>query len=82
MGEIVQDEFSYFAKMLEQTNGIPVETKDLFNVPVLNGIWRILSGQRLDVKDPHLVEIMDLMDEIFAESGSTLGILGFMSSRF
>ncbi len=82
MDEVIQDEFSYFAKMLEQTNGEPVETRDLFNVPVLNGLWRILTGQRLDSKDPNLVQIIDIMDDLFADSGSTLGILGFMNSRF
>ena len=82
MGEIIQDEFSYFAKILEETNGNPVETQDLFNIPVLNGLWRILSGRRLDSKDPNLSQIIDLMDEMFAEFGSPFGILGFMSSRF
>jgi len=81
MGEIIQEEFSYFAKMLEETNGNPVETQDIFNVPILNGLWRILTGQRLDSNDPNLTEIMRIMDELFAQSGSALGMLAFINSK-
>ena len=81
MGEIIKDEFSYFAKTLEQTNGNPIQTQDLFNVPILNGLWRVLSGERLDSNDPNLVEIMRIMDELFAQLGSTLGMLAFINSR-
>jgi hypothetical protein len=81
MGDIIQDEFSYFAKMLEETDGNPVETQDIFNVPILNGLWRILTGQRLDSNDPNLAEIMRIMDELFAQLGSTLGMLAFINKQ-
>jgi len=81
MGDIIQDEFSYFAKILEETNGNPVETQDIFNVPILNGLWRLLTGHRLDSKDPNLAKIITIMDEMFAQLGSTLGMLALINRQ-
>ena len=54
MSELVQDELGHFLRMLEETKGEPVQTSTLFNVPIVNAIWRVLTGQRFEAGDPRL----------------------------
>ena len=81
MAEIVQNEFSYFSKVLEETKGEPVETKELFNVPVVNAIWIILTGIRFEDGDKKLEKTIKVMDKLFADFGSILGFLAFVSVK-
>ena len=81
MAEIVQDEFTYFSEALEQANGEPVETKELFNIPIVNAIWRVLTGKRFQSGDVKLERTIHVMDNLFADAGSILGYLGFMSVK-
>jgi len=52
---------------------------ELFNVPVVNAIWRVLAGERLEAEDPRLARTIHAMDRLFADSGSVYGFLGFGS---
>ncbi len=72
MAEIVQDEFTYLSKALEQTNGEPVDVKELFNVPVVNAIWRILTGERIESGDVRIERTIHDMDDLFCDFGSVL----------
>jgi hypothetical protein len=81
MVEIVKDEFTYFSEAVEQTNGEPVETKEVFNIPIVNSIWRVLTGKRFQSGDVKLERTIHVMDNVFADAGSILGYLGFMSVK-
>ncbi len=78
--ETIQEEFFYFSKTLEQAKGEPLEVKDIFVIPVFNVIWRILTGERLDVDDPKLPKTMLLIDKLTTDGGSTLGFIGYSST--
>ena len=78
--ETIQDEFFYFSKTLEQAKGDHVEVKDIFVIPVFNVIWRILTGERLDVEDPKLPKTLLLIDNLTSDGGSTLGFIGYSST--
>ena len=80
MEDIIQDEFNFLSRSLDQTRGNPVEVMDLFNIPVLNSIWRILTGERLEQDDPKLAETMLLIEKLIADSGSPIAFLGFSST--
>lgn len=54
MTSLVQDELNHFLATLEETKGQPVETSTLFNVPVVNAIWTVLTGERFESGDPKL----------------------------
>jgi hypothetical protein len=82
MAEMIQDEFSYLSKALEDTTGEPVDTHTVFNIPVLNALWRILAGERFEEGNVKLKKTIDAMDQLFAESGSVLGFLAFSSRKF
>ena len=81
MAEIVQDEFTYLSKALEQTNGEPVDVKELFNVPVVNAIWRILTGERIESGDVRMERTIHVMDDLFSDFGSVLGFLALLSVK-
>ncbi len=54
---------------------------ELFNVPVVNAIWRVLAGERLEADDPRLARTIHVMDRLFADCGSACGFLGFGSKK-
>ena len=82
MAELIQDEFSYLSKALEDTKGEPVDTHTVFNIPVLNALWRILAGERFEAGNVKLKQTIDAMDQLFSDSGSVLGYLAFTSRKF
>ena len=81
MESLIEDEFLHLAQKLEATGGQPIETMDLFNVPVLNALMRILLGQRFDGNDPKMSKTMLQIENLIADSGKTFAILGFNSVR-
>ena len=46
MEEMIQDEFLDMAENLREMKGQTVESKHLFNVNIMNVIWRMMSGSR------------------------------------
>ena len=81
MEGIIEDEFAYLSRTLELSGGNPVEIMDLFNVPVLNALWRILTGERFKAEDPKLTRTMLLIEKFIADCGSPLSFLGFSSIK-
>ena len=46
MEEMIRDEFLDMAENLRAMEGQEVESKHLFNVNIMNIIWRMMSGSR------------------------------------
>jgi len=80
MEALIEDEFTHLSQKLEKSKGNPIDTMDLFNIPILNALLVILTGERLDSTDPKLTKTMLLIEKLIADSGSSLAFLGFSSS--
>ena len=49
------------------------------NISVLNALWSLLVGEKLDLEDPKLVKIVEMFDELFKEQSTTaMAILAFL----
>ena len=46
MEEMIRDECLCLAERLRSMDGLEVETKQLFNLSVMNILWRMISGSR------------------------------------
>jgi hypothetical protein len=79
MDEIIEEELSHLIKTLEETNGEPVDTSSLFNIPVLNAFWRILAGQRIEPGNLNLTARISKVENVIANFGSTFAFLSCMS---
>jgi hypothetical protein len=75
MDEIIEEELSHLIKILEETNGEPVDTSSLFNIPVLNAFWRILAGQRIEPGNLKLKATISKVENVIANFGSTFAFL-------
>ena len=72
MEDLIEDEFSHLEQKLESMKGEPVETMDLFNIPILNALMRIITGQRLDGTDPKMMAVMTKIEAFIADSFKNL----------
>ena len=80
MESLIEDEFSHLSQKLENSNGTPIETMDLFNIPILNALLVILTGERMDSEDPKMTKTMSLIETFIADSGTSLAFLAYCSS--
>ena len=46
MEEMIRDECLCLADSLRAMDGLEVDTKELFNLSVMNILWRMISGSR------------------------------------
>ncbi|XP_049874477.1 farnesoate epoxidase-like [Pectinophora gossypiella] len=58
--------------------GQPVLVNDMFDVSIINILWRLVAGKRYDLKDERLKELCHLIKRAFAVVDMTGGILNFM----
>lgn len=58
MESLIAEEVNEFVERLRKDAGKPIATQNRFNIAVLNALWTITSGQRLDHDDPELLEII------------------------
>ncbi len=55
---------------------------DLFNVPALNALWRILVGETIDQTNTDLIQAISYIEHCLANLNSTLGFLAVFSKYF
>ena len=71
MEDIIREEFLDIADSLRSVDGLEVETKQLFNLNVVNVLWRMMTGSRFDLKDRVERERLGKMEEVFANFAPT-----------
>ena len=49
MEEMIRDECLCLAENLRSLDGLEVDTKQLFNLSVMNILWRMISGSRYTI---------------------------------
>ena len=51
------------------------------NSSVLNALWRILTGERIEPGNAKLMETISLVDQVITNLGSVLTLMSFISSK-
>ena len=75
MEELIQDEVKQFTSFLKQFTDVPVDFEGKFNLPVLNSLWRISSGESFEYTDQQLVNITKKLTEFFKKTGQPISSL-------
>jgi len=79
MDEMIQDEVRQLIVYLKDLAKDPIDFAGVFNLPVLNALWRVCTGESYEYNDPKLNEIIRQMSEFFklAADKSILFIVKF-----
>ncbi len=76
MDELIEDEVEQLLSKIEESHlDKPLAVQYLFNISVLNALWRILSGERLDYDDPKLNEILRMLTSLLRQQGEPFAII-------
>ena len=63
MEELIQEEVDLFRGLIDKNYGEPFDFINQFNVPILNALWRITSGERFDYDHLKLKSIVARLTE-------------------
>ena len=80
MEDTIMDEVEKLCDELRKFEGKPFKWEGILNVSVLNGLWGLLVGEKLQLDDPRLIKIVDLMDKVLKSqnpSGALASIFPF-----
>jgi len=64
MTEMIYEEVTKFKNDLRKDLGKPICLRLLFNISVVNALWRILTGKSFALDDPQLNKIVKQLDEL------------------
>ena len=64
MEELVEQDVEELCKTLEEKNGQLVDPSTIFNVPVFNGLWKLMSNETYKHDDPHLLSMVDQLKRL------------------
>jgi len=73
--ELIMEECNELCDRLEKTKGQPIDLRFEFNISVVNSLWRIITGERLDAKDPRVLKVSQYLDEFNKDFGAPLTAL-------
>lgn len=70
MEDTLNDQVDLLCKTYSKlsANGRPIEPNLTINVPVVNSIWGIITGETLDPEDPKSMELAELVDALLQSS--------------
>ena len=67
-----QEEVSKTKTLLEKDLDSPVSLKMALNVPILNALWRIMTGKTLDYNDEALMELIHKIERLFSSTDTNV----------
>ena len=82
METLIQKEIEDFAQSLKQDCGRVIDMSHRFNLSVINGLWTIMTGKRLPLDDPELLNLVSLMEWTLREFGKNKIFNGLPWLRF
>ena len=77
MEKLIHEEIDKTFKFLEKGLNAPISLRYKMNIPIVNALWHILTGETLDYDDPALADLIHKLD-LMMTSVSTVGILNIM----
>ena len=80
MEEMILEEVQQFISFLKPlavggANHQPLDMSSQFNLPILNALWRVTVGDRLEYTDPQLLNIVQRMGEFLSKLGNPATVL-------
>jgi hypothetical protein len=82
MEEMILEEVRQFTTFLHQFStssdggsSKPLDISSQFNLPILNALWRITVGERLEYTDPRLLDIVHRMGVFMQKLGNPVAML-------
>ena len=73
--QMIVEEVQELCSGLEATGRRPIDIRHKFNIAILNSLWSIMSGERLDHKDEKLSKFVQLSDKTLKELANPIGYL-------
>ncbi|CAK1586205.1 unnamed protein product [Parnassius mnemosyne] len=74
----ISEECRELIKLLEKNVGKTVCVNRLFDVSIVNILWRLVAGKRYDLMDKRLKSLCDLITRSFKVSDMSGGVLNFL----
>ena len=59
MESIISEELVQFTGFLHSFLGKPVDIRSMFNAPLVNVLWRVVSSEQFDYNDPKLIDLLE-----------------------
>ena len=83
MEDLISDEVKEMLQDLKDRlkESEQVDILQVFNLPIINSLWKIITGKRLDMKNPDEKKKMDDLAEMFATFGA-LNITRILAFRY
>jgi hypothetical protein len=82
MEEMILEEVRQFTAFLRQFatstdmgGGQPLDMSSQFNLPILNALWRVTVGDRLEYTDPRLLDIVHRIGVFLQKLANPVGVL-------
>jgi hypothetical protein len=70
---------SFFKNNLFFFQGEPIDLNWSMNISVLNALWSILVGEKLDLDDPKLKSVIEMFDNLLKiNSGATSPVMAIL----
>ncbi len=66
-------------KRLDQGIHRPLKISDFFPISILNPLWTLIQGKRLDPDDPQMLKLIEAMDHLLIDFGKSAGQIGITS---
>ncbi len=82
MEDLVMEEVVKLNNHLECFNGEPISAKRFFNMAVINSLWHIVAGSKLEYDDEKLHKIIDFVDDLTKEKGGPFTMMVFYYKLF
>ena len=78
MEDSIQVEVQKLSHYLETKTSEPFDLNRITNVSIVNALWFILVGERLELTDPKLLELMSGIDNILRGGGGSSSIANLL----
>lgn len=71
MEGLILEEISQFFTLMDKELHKPISVKHMFNISVVNSLWTLIAGKRMELTDPYLVELVKRVDALGDDSFAT-----------
>ena len=75
MEEMIMEEVELFKGLIDKNNGEPFDFQNKFNLPILNALWRVTSGERFEYDNQKFKSIVDRLTEMLQRIGKPSNIV-------
>ena len=79
MEELIEEEVTELCRMLEHKCGNFMDCAQLFNIAVLNSLWKLLTNEKLKHDDPKLISLVKQTKESMEKMDSPFSVIALSS---